>query len=85
MLELKQSIDVAKAAALLGVSERRVRTLLLQGRMGGYKDGYGHWFVRYPLQILPGKRGPDLHRYPTRITAKKPTLAKRIKKISGKE
>lgn len=63
MLEI--TIDVDRAAKILGVSERRVRTLLSQGRMTGWKDSSG-WRVLYPLSILPGRRGPDLHRYPTR-------------------
>ena len=69
-------ITVKKAALLLGVSTRRVRALLSQGRIRGYKSlsevhgGTVHrsqWTIAWPLDVLPGKRGPDLRRFPVRV------------------
>lgn len=57
---------VKEMARFLGVSDRRVRALLAQGRIAGYKRKGGMWEVIYPLRILPGRRGPDLKGYPAR-------------------
>lgn len=56
-----------QVAKRLRISERRVRQLLYIGRMKGKKQGNGQWVVDWPLQITPGKRGPDMFGYPTRI------------------
>lgn len=60
-------IDVATSAAMLGVSTRRVRALLSEGRMRGVKGSSGVWLVAFPFSISPGRRGPDLRRFPTRL------------------
>jgi excisionase family DNA binding protein len=59
-------LTVAKVANFLNVSDRRVRTLLSQGRIQGYKDDKGAWRVFWPLMVRPGRRGPDLKCYPVR-------------------
>lgn len=66
-----QEIGVSEVAAFLKVSERRVRLLLSQGRISGHKDAFNIWRVYYPLDVRPGKRGPDLRGYPSRLLKKK--------------
>lgn len=59
-MERKVGVDYVgtqKAANFLGCSTRRVRTLLSQGRITGYKDGK-NWQVQWPLQCTFGKRAP---------------------------
>ena len=59
-------VSVASAARCLGVSERRIRALLAQGRIVGCKPDGRTWKVRWPLDVKPGKRGPDLVHFPIR-------------------
>ncbi len=69
-------ISVDKAAKFLGVTPRRVRALLSQGRIRGYKakplvyvaggSRVSRWMVEWPLDVRAGKRGPDLQRFPIR-------------------
>jgi len=63
---LTQHLSISDVADFLGVSERRVRTLLLQGRIAGFKDDSNIWRITRPLDIKPGTRGPDLHGYASR-------------------
>jgi hypothetical protein len=58
---------VKQVAKRLKISERRVRVLLSTQRMKGLKQDNGRWLIKWPLQIKPGMRGPDLNNYPTRI------------------
>lgn len=58
---------VAQVAKRLKISERRVRQLLFDGRMLGDKQTRGRWLINLPLQITPGRKGPDMNNYPTRI------------------
>lgn len=51
-------IEIRFAARYLGVSTRRIRALLAQGRLTGYKDERDIWMVDSTLQVRPGKRGP---------------------------
>lgn len=60
-------VTVAQVAKRLNISTRRVRQLLIQGRMLGLKQGNGRWLVEWPLHVSAGKRGPDMNNYPTRI------------------
>lgn len=60
------SLTVPSVAEFLGVSSRRVRALLTQGRIDGFKDDQGNWFVKSPLHVKPSHRGPDLQGYPAR-------------------
>lgn len=52
-----QYVDTKKAAAFLGCSTRRVRTLLSQGRITGKKEGV-EWLIRWPIQCTFGLRAP---------------------------
>lgn len=53
-------VTVAEAAKQFGVSERRVRALLLSGRLKGEKNEAGHWLVLFPYTVQMGRRGPAL-------------------------
>lgn len=61
-----QFLSVPDVANFLEVSDRRVRTLLSQGRIAGFKDDSGIWRITCPLNIKPGKRGPDFRTYASR-------------------
>lgn len=65
-----ESISVADAASILGCSTRRVRFLLSNKRLAGFKDEMKPtrpWKVIYPLHKLKAaKRGPDMKRLPSR-------------------
>jgi excisionase family DNA binding protein len=50
-------VDTKKAAAFLGCSTRRIRTLLAQGRITGEKVGT-EWLIQWPLQCTFGLRAP---------------------------
>jgi len=63
---LTQFLSISDVADFLEVSERRVRTLLAQGRIAGFKDDSNIWRITRPLDIKPGKRGPDLGGYASR-------------------
>lgn len=60
-------VTTSQVAKRLSISERRVRQLLIQGRMAGIKQENGRWLINWPLWISAGKRGPDMVSYPTRI------------------
>jgi len=60
------TLSVSEVAAFLQISERRVRLLLSQGRIDGQKDGVNIWRIACPLNIRPGKRGPDLRNFASR-------------------
>jgi hypothetical protein len=47
------------AAQELGISTRRARILLAQGRLLGEKSD-GQWRVNYPIRLIEGRRGPKL-------------------------
>lgn len=63
---MSQFLNISDVADFLQVSERRVRTLLAQGRIAGFKDDSNTWRITFPLDIKPSKRGPDLQGYPAR-------------------
>lgn len=83
-------ITVKKAALFLGVSTRRVRALLAQGRIKGFKDTpfvftpessrVARWLVDWPLDVRPGKRGPDLQKFPIRDVLWSPKPMKEVRK-----
>jgi len=56
-------IEIKFVARYLGVSTRRIRALLAQGRMLGYKNDRNIWMVDSSLQVRPGTRGPKLKRF----------------------
>jgi excisionase family DNA binding protein len=74
---------VAQVAKLLQCSDRRVRALLAQGRLSGYREGNHHWKVFWPLNIRPGRRGPDLRHMPTRHVLKPGKALSPLRQGSG--
>ncbi len=52
------NVTVREAATRLGVSERRVRKLALDGRVRGATKSGADWLIPTPVELLPGKRGP---------------------------
>lgn len=44
------------------VTPRRIRALLLGGRLEGRQQANGYWEVCYPYQFIFGTRGPSLKR-----------------------
>jgi excisionase family DNA binding protein len=86
-------ISVKRAAEFLGVSERRIRALLQQGRIRGIKAVPGltegatrtEWLVEWPLDVRPGTRGPDLKRFPVRGVFSSPPPASRARQGSGQK
>lgn len=52
------NVTVREAAARLGVSERRVRKLALDGRIRGATKTGAEWLIPTPVEVIPGRRGP---------------------------
>lgn len=52
------NVTVRQAALRLGVSERRVRQLALDGRVRGATKVGAEWLIPTPIEVIPGKRGP---------------------------
>ena len=52
------NVTVKEAAARLGVSERRVRKLALDGRIRGATKSGAEWLIPTPVEVIQGKRGP---------------------------
>ena len=73
-------VDVKAVARFLGCSDRRVRVLLAQGRIFGVKIEDGTWRAFWPLNVRPGRRGPDLRGYPVRKLTKAPGKPARASK-----
>lgn len=68
-------IGVAEAATLMRVSQSRVRRLLRDGRISGFKHpDTGVWQMPYPCKVEPGKRGPA---FGARPGPKRPNSARR--------
>lgn len=61
-----QFLSVSDVADFLKVTDRRVRVLLSQGRINGFKDDSGIWRITCPFSVKPGKRGPDFKTYASR-------------------
>lgn len=65
------TVTVEHAAKFLQCSTRRVRFLLANSRLYGYKDEMKPtrpWKVLWPLTFMKaGKRGPDIKRLPQRM------------------
>ena len=51
-------VTVKEAAIRLGVSERRVRKLALDGRLRGAIKSGAEWLIPTPVEVTPGRRGP---------------------------
>lgn len=52
------NVTVREAATRLGVSERRVRKLALDGRVRGAIKSGADWLIPTPVEVIPSKRGP---------------------------
>ena len=58
-------LGVSRVAEYLQVSVQRVRRLLAQGRLRGWKDPQsGEWKIPYPFTLVHGRRGPKLGQKP---------------------
>lgn len=55
-------LPVSMVAKEWVVSPRRVRALLLAGRLAGQQGENGYWEVCYPYTITEGRRGPQMRR-----------------------
>lgn len=51
-------ITIKEAAAILNISERRVRTLCAGGRIKGARKQGRDWSLPNAPKVTPGKRGP---------------------------
>jgi hypothetical protein len=62
------AVNVDLASQLFHTSTRRIRQMLLDGKLKGAKYGKA-WRIDYPFQIVMGKRGPMLgyNRYNKRL------------------
>lgn len=65
-------VPVSFVAKDWGVSARRIRALLLAGRLDGRQQVNGVWEVRHPYSFVFGTRGPSLKRQ--QRPAKRPRL-----------
>lgn len=52
------NVTVREAATRLGVSERRVRKLALDGRVRGATKSGADWLIPTPVEVIPSRRGP---------------------------
>ena len=53
------NVTVKEAALRLGVSERRVRKLVRDGRVRGATKAGAEWLIPTPVELVPGRRGPS--------------------------
>ena len=53
------NVTVREAATRLGVSQRRVRQLARDGRVRGATKTRSEWLIPTPVELIPGKRGPE--------------------------
>ena len=53
------NVTVREAAIRLGISERRVRQLALEGRVRGATKHGAEWLIPTPVEVTPGRRGPN--------------------------
>ena len=53
------NVTVRKAAIRLGISERRVRQLALEGRVRGATKHGAEWLIPTPIEVTPGRRGSN--------------------------
>ena len=52
------NVAVKQAAIRLGVSERRVRNLVRDGRILAAMKAGAEWLIPTPVQVISGRRGP---------------------------
>lgn len=55
-------VPVSSVARDMGISARRVRVMLAEGRLAGQQLENGYWEVFYPYRYILGTRGPALTR-----------------------
>lgn len=55
-------VPVAVVAHEWGISARRVRMMLVEGRLAGRQLENGYWEVFYPYSYVFGTRGPQIKR-----------------------
>ncbi len=55
-------VPVSSVARDMGISPRRVRVMLAEGRLAGQQLENGYWQVFYPYRYILGTRGPALTR-----------------------
>lgn len=53
-------VPVSMVAREWGISARRVRAMLVEGRLEGRQLDNGYWEVHYPFRYMFGRRGPSL-------------------------
>ncbi|MDH2918305.1 MAG: hypothetical protein PXX73_03825 [Sideroxydans sp.] len=58
----EQALPVAAVAKDWGITARRVRLMLNEGRLAGEQQSNGYWVVFYPYRYTFGTRGPMLKR-----------------------
>lgn len=59
---LNSVVPVSSVARDWGISSRRVRTMLTEGRLSGRQLENGYWEVFYPYRYVFGTRGPEIKR-----------------------
>ena len=52
------NVTAKQATLRLGIPERRVRQLALDGRIRGATKNGPEWLIPTPVEVIPGKRGP---------------------------
>ena len=62
-------MTIQEAASRLGISEQRVRKLAAQGRILGAVRHGKSWAIPDPIELKPGRRGPDGSAGPKRSLA----------------
>lgn len=55
-------VPVSSVARDWGISSRRVRMMLTEGRLDGHQLENGYWEVSYPYRYVFGTRGPAIKR-----------------------
>lgn len=58
-------VSVSIVAREWGISSRRIRAMLVDGRLHGRQLENGYWEVFYPYFYAPGTRGPAIKRQQT--------------------
>ncbi len=57
---ISRAVPVSFAARDWGVTSRRIRALLVSGRLNGRRQENGYWEVYHPYRVVLGLRGPAL-------------------------
>lgn len=72
-------VPVSSVARDWGISARRVRVMLEEGRLKGRQRENGYWEVFFPYSYIFGTRGPTLKRQKKGLE----DLAKKPKRLRG--